>query len=206
MSYRKFTTPQLDSKTGFNKAAKDYHTYRDHLTSVDQNRFLRFLPRSLKDKVILDIGSGDGRVFEHFKNIDFARYIALDISEDMLKLFRTSQIEKICADASEYIPLEDESVDLAIAFFFFEYITTLQEFFEEVYRVLKPGGTFVATYFYQRNSFVFWHGDDSFKVAREPHTYDQIQKAAEYAFFDVEAVPLIDQYKTMGNIYVFSKK
>jgi ubiquinone/menaquinone biosynthesis C-methylase UbiE len=155
VSYRKFTTPQLDSKTGFNKAAKDYHTYRNHLNSVDQNRFLRFLPRSLNDKVILDIGSGDGRIFEHFKNIEFGRYIALDISEDMLRLFRASQIEKICANCSEYIPLDDDSVDLALAFFLFEYITTLQDFFEEVYRVLKPGGTFVATYFYQRNSFVF---------------------------------------------------
>lgn len=205
MSYRKFTTPQLDSKTGFNKAAKDYHTYRSHLTSVDHNRFLRFLPRSINDKVILDIGSGDGRIFEHFKNINFKRYIALDIAEDMLKLFRSSQIEKICADCSEDIPLDDESVDLALAFFFFEYITTLQEFFEEVYRVLKPWGSFVATYFYQRNAFVRWHGDESFKVAREPHTYDQIQKAAEYAFFSVEAVPVIEQHKTLWYIYVFSK-
>lgn len=155
MSYNKYTIPQFDSKTGFDKAAKDYHTYRTHLNSVDHNRFLRFLPRSLNDKVILDIGAGDGRIFEHFKNIDFARYIALDISEDMLKLFRSSQIEKTCTDCSENIPLDDESVDLALAFFFFEYITTLESFFEEVYRVLKSGGTFVATYFYQRHAFVW---------------------------------------------------
>ncbi len=205
MSYRKFTTPQLDSKTGFDKASKDYHTYRKHLNSIDNNRFLRFLPRDLANKVILDIWSGDGRIFEHFKNSNFARYIALDISEEMLKLFRSSQIEKICADCTEPLPLESDSVDLAMAFFLFEYITNLEWFFEEVHRVLKPGGTFVATYFYQRNAFVFWHGDDSFKVAREPHTYDQIRSAAEYGFFSVEEVPLIDQHKTMGNIYVFTK-
>jgi ubiquinone/menaquinone biosynthesis C-methylase UbiE len=205
MSYRKFTTPQLDSKTAFNKASKNYHTYRNHLNSVDKNRFLRFLPRSLKDKVIVDIGAGDGRIFEHFKNTDFKDYIAIDIAEDMLKLFRSSQVKKICNDCSEVISLDDQSVDLVMAFFFFEYITTLKEFFEEAYRILKPWGTFVATYFYQRNAFVWWHWDDSFKVAREPHTYDQIEKAAEYAFFSVEAVPVIEQHKTLWYIYVFSK-
>lgn len=206
VSYRKFTTPQLDSKIGFNKAAKDYNTYREHLNSIDNNRFLRFLPRDIKGKNILDIWAGDGRIFEHFKNSNFNSYTAIDIAEEMLHSFRSSQIKKICADCSEHIPLDNESIDLALSFFFFEYITTLQEFFEEVYRVLTPGGTFVATYFYQRNSFVWWHGDDSFKIAREPHTYDQIQKAAEYAFFSVECKPIIDQYKTLGNIYVFTKQ
>lgn len=205
MSYRKFSTPQLDSKTGFDKASKEYHTYRKHLNSVDNNRFLRFLPRDLKNKVIVDLWSGDWRIFEHFKNSGFSRYIAVDISEEMLKLFRSSQVEKICADCTEYLPLESDSVDLIMAFFLFEYVVDLTNLFEQAHRILKSWWTFVATYFYQRNAFVFWHGDDSFKIAREPHTYDQIVKAAEYAFFSVEEVPLIEQHKTLGNIYVFTK-
>lgn len=155
MSYRKHSVPQLTSAIGFDKASVFYKQYWDHLTSVDGDRFLRYLPRSLKGISILDIGAGDGRIFEHFKNSEFGRYIALDISQKMLDHFRASQVEKICTDASENMPLDDESIDLALAFFFFEYMNSLQEFFQEVYRVLKPGGTFVATYFYQRNSFVF---------------------------------------------------
>ncbi len=205
MSYRKFTTPVLDSKTGFDKASKEYRTYRDHLTSVDTNRFLRFLPRKLTEITILDLWCGDGRIFDHFKNIDFGRYIALDNSEEMLKAFRSSQVEKICADCSLHIPLDDETVDLTMAFFLFEYITDLDNFFQEVYRVMRPWATFIASYFFQRNAFVFWHGDESFKIGREAHTYEEIAKAAEYAFFSVEAVPLIDQHKIMGNIYVFTK-
>lgn len=155
MSYRKYSVPQLTSKIGFDKASSFYKQYWDHLNSVDSNRFLRHLPRSLKEITILDIGAGDGRVFEHFKKSEFSRYIALDISQKMLDQFRSSQVEKICADSSEHIPLDDDSIDLALSFFFFEYINTLQDFFQEVYRVLKPGGSFVATYFYQRNTFVF---------------------------------------------------
>ena len=123
----------------------------------------------------------------------------------MLDHFRSSQVEKICTDGSEIIPLEDESIDLALAFFFFEYINTLQDFFQEVSRVLKTWGSFVATYFYQRNTFVFWHGDDAFKIQKEPHTYDDIRKAAEYAFFTIEETPIIDQHKTLWYIYVFTK-
>ncbi len=205
MSYKKYSIPQLDSKAGFNKASEFYRQYRNHLDTVDSNRFLRYLPRSLKGLSILDIWSGDGRIFEHFKNSEFASYTAIDISQKMLDKFRSSQIEKICADCSEQIPLEDESIDLAMAFFFFEYITTLYGFFEEVYRILKPWGTFVATYFYQRNAFVRWHGDDAFKIAREPHTYEDIKKAAEYAFFSIEETSIIDQGRTVGYIYIFSK-
>lgn len=205
MSYKKFTIPQLDSTTGFDKASDFYRQYRKHLDSVDSNRFLRYLPRWLKWLSILDIGAGDGRIFEHFKNSEFKDYFALDISQHMLDKFRSSQIQKICADCSEYIPLEDESIDLALAFFFLEYINTLYGFFEEVYRVLKKWGSFVATYFYQRNSFVRWHGDDSFKIAREIHTYDDIKKAAEYAFFSIEETPIMDAWRIVGYIYVFYK-
>ena len=137
MSYRKYSVPQLTSKLGFDQASVFYKQYWDHLNSVDSNRFLRHLPRSLHNLSILDIGAGDGRIFEHFKKSEFSRYIALDISQKMLDHFRSSQVEKICADGSEIIPLEDESIDLALAFFFFEYINTLQDFFQEVSRVLK---------------------------------------------------------------------
>lgn len=205
MSYNKYSIPQFDSKTGFDKASKLYRQYWSHLNSVDNNRFLRHLPRSLKGLSIADIGAGDGRVFDHFKNSEFQSYTALDISQLILDQFRSSQVEKICADCSEYIPLESESTDLALGFFFFEYINTLSEFFEEVQRILKPGWTFVATYFYQRNAFVRWHGDEAFKIQREPHTYDDIKKAAEYAFFSVEETPLTEQGKTLWNIYVFTK-
>ncbi len=56
----------------------------------------------------------------------------------MLDRLRASNVKKICSDCSEEIPLESESVDLALAFFVFEYIETLSQFFEEVYRILKP--------------------------------------------------------------------
>ena len=36
-------------------------------------------------------------------------------------------------------------------------------------------------------------------------TYDDIKKAAEYAFFSIEEAPIIDQGRTVGYIYVFTK-
>lgn len=205
MSYRKYSIPQLSAQEGFDKASVFYRQYRSHLDSIDHNRFTRYLPRSLQWLSIADLGAGDGRIFDHFKNIEFQNYYALDISQKMLDRFRNSKITKICTDCSESIPLDDESIDLALCFFFLEYITTLQDFFQEVYRILQPGGICVMTYFYQRHAFVWWHGDESFKIAREPHQYTDIETSAEYAFFSIEKSPIIESGKTTGYIYVFTK-
>ena len=156
MSYQKQNIlPVLSAEEGFDKAAKTYHQYRDHLTSVDHNQYKRFLPRDLTNKVILDLGAGDGRIYDHFKPIDYKAYLALDISQKMLDRFQSSAIEKIVADAEEDFPLDDNSVDLVCMFFFLEYIEDLQHLFLEIARVLVAGGVAVATYSHQKNGFVF---------------------------------------------------
>ena len=49
MSYDKQSLiPVLEVKEGFDKSAHNYKQYRTLLNSVDNNRFLRFLPRELR--------------------------------------------------------------------------------------------------------------------------------------------------------------
>ena len=206
MSYDKQSiVPVMDAKTWFDKVAKEYHQYRKLLSSVDSNRFLRFLPRSLRDLTILDLGAGDGRIFEHFKNTQYKEYIALDISQGMLDRFQSSSITKICADAEERIPLSDESVDVVCVFFVIEYIADLQQFFLEISRVLKSGWVCVASYFHQRNSFVFGHGENRLKVERFPHSYDVVEEAVEYSFLSIDKMPIISADKQVWYIYEFKK-
>ncbi len=206
MSYQKQNImPVLEVKEWFDKAAKEYRQYWSLLDSVDNNRFLRFLPRNLQHSTILDIGAGDGRVFEHFKNTWYHNYIAVDISQKMLDRFQSSAVIKCCADVEESIPLWDATIDLALAFFVIEYIADLHYFFMELSRVLKPWATCVASYFFQRHAFVFGHADDSFKIERFPHTYEDIQAAAEYSFLHVDAGAVTDQGKVIWYIYEFKK-
>lgn len=206
MSYQKQNImPVLEVKEWFDKAAKEYRQYWSLLDSVDNNRFLRFLPRNLQHLTILDIGAGDGRVFEHFKNTWYHNYIAVDISQKMLDRFQSSAVIKYCADVEESIPVWDATTDLALAFFVIEYIADLYYFFAELSRVLKPWATCVASYFFQRHAFIFGHAEDSFKIERFPHTYEDIQAAAEYSFLQVDAGAVTDQGKIIWYIYEFKK-
>lgn len=206
MSYdRQSIVPVLDAKTGFDRAAKTYNQYRTHLNSVDSNRFVRFLPRDLRDLTILDLWAGDGRIFDQFKNTGYAEYIALDISQGMLDRFQSSTVTKVCADIDELIPLEDNSVDLICMFFVIEYISDIQHLFLEIARILKPGGTCVASYFHQRHAFTFGHAEDHFKIERFPYTYEEIQDAANYAFLTVDDMSISGEEKVVWYIYEFKK-
>lgn len=114
----------------------------------------------------------------------------MDISQEMLDRFQSSTIKKVCTDCEEGLPFEDSSLDLICMFFVLEYISDISSLFAEIARVLKPGAVCIASYFHQRNAFVFSHGDDSFKVERFPHTYDEVKAAAEYSFLQVDELPL----------------
>ena len=47
-------------------------------------------------------------------------------------------MEKVVGDVEEELPFEDESFDLATAFFLLEHIANIQQLFDEVYRILRP--------------------------------------------------------------------
>lgn len=206
MSYDKQSLmPVLSVRKWFDRVAKEYRQYRSHLTSVDHNQYKRFLPRDLTGYRILDLGAGDGRIFEHFKNLSYDEYIALDISPKMLDRFQSSAITKIIADSEEWIPCDDESIDLICMFFFIEYIADINYLFQELSRILKSWATCVATYFHQRHSFVFWHAEDAYKIERYSHTYEQIITAASDAFLEIEEFPIIESGKMVWYIYEFKK-
>ena len=56
MSYE-IRTAIVDPKTGYDKAANQYHQYREHLDSFDKGMFVKFLPRDLSHCDILDVGA-----------------------------------------------------------------------------------------------------------------------------------------------------
>ncbi len=206
MSYDKQSLiPVLEVKEGFDKSAHDYKQYRTLLNSVDNNRFLRFLPRELRWLNILDLWAGDGRIFEHIKNTEYNEYIALDISQKMLDRFQSHSITKICSDCEEDFPIESESIDLVLVFFVIEYIADIEHFFNEISRILRTWWKCIASYSYQRHAFVFWHGEESFKIERFSHRYDQIEAAAENAFLSIDSLPLPNGGKNVWYIYEFKK-
>jgi len=101
----------------------------------------------LKDKIVLEVGSGRGGGASYI-----ARYLnplsisGIDISKDAVMLcndlYNISNLEFSIGD-SEHIPFSDNSYDVVINVESSHCYGSVEKFLSEVCRVLKPGGFFL---------------------------------------------------------------
>lgn len=102
---------------------------------------------------VLDLGSGAG--FDAFlawrKVGPQGRVIGVDMTDQMLELARKNAAQLGAANVEfrkgsiESLPLEDNSVDLVISNCVINLSTNKPAVFGEIYRVLKPGGSFAVS-------------------------------------------------------------
>ena len=100
---------------------------------------------------VLDIATGTGDLAISLTKTTANKIVGLDISDGMLEVGRTkinklqlnNKIEMVLAD-SEEIPFENNSFDAITVAFGVRNFEHLEKGLSEIYRVLKPGGTFVV--------------------------------------------------------------
>jgi ubiquinone/menaquinone biosynthesis C-methylase UbiE len=123
------------------------------------------IKRHLKpDDILLDFGAGYGRVAQYLlPDMVLSGYVAVDSSEEMLRLFRERYIRReeeqrtpvllVNADIHT-VPLTDNSVDVVIvcAVFLHNHKDVVQKSMQEIKRVLKPGGTLLVYSSYPRSA------------------------------------------------------
>ena len=115
------------------------------------------IPHGSELGTILDVGCGYGRLalaLSRLRGVRCSRYVGVDISETMLRrlreyrerfdVFPGAETTLLCTSADR-LPLEDESVDLAISSVVFLHMgpTYLARTLAELVRVLRPDGRFV---------------------------------------------------------------
>jgi demethylmenaquinone methyltransferase/2-methoxy-6-polyprenyl-1,4-benzoquinol methylase len=100
---------------------------------------------------ILDIATGTGDLAINLTKTSATSIIGLDISEGMLKVGREkikklnlSNTIKLVVGDSENIPFNDNYFDAITVAFGVRNFENLEKGLSEIYRVLKPGGTFVV--------------------------------------------------------------
>lgn len=84
MAYDSKHTELLSPETGYNLTKTEYRKYRPHLNSFYSIDFNRFVPRERPDFRILDLGAGDGRMYEQLKKLNPSDYIACDCAKELL--------------------------------------------------------------------------------------------------------------------------
>jgi demethylmenaquinone methyltransferase/2-methoxy-6-polyprenyl-1,4-benzoquinol methylase len=108
------------------------------------------LVKESKPDTILDIATGTGDLAINLAKTNASKIIGLDISSGMLEIGKQkikkkhldSKIEMVLGD-SENMSFADNSFDAITVAFGVRNFETLENGLKEIYRVLKPNGTFV---------------------------------------------------------------
>jgi malonyl-CoA O-methyltransferase len=130
-------------RRAFGRAAVNYDRHAVLQHEVER-RLLERLEYFEKEPVrVLDIGCGTGRASLALrKRWKGAHVIALDFALPMLGRIKPGWINpvaRVCADARE-LPLPDASIDVVFSNLCIQWIDDVPALFDELRRVLKPGG------------------------------------------------------------------
>jgi len=145
-----------DSKTWWNHAARDDARWyiatasdpffeRGRRDTDDLVAFCGLQPS--KDKTLLEIGAGVGRMTHRFAEL-YGRVIALDVSDEMLRLGRgnlrgVDNVEWVLGSGADLDVVPDGSVDEVFSYITLQHVPTkavVLRYLEEAGRVLRPGG------------------------------------------------------------------
>jgi malonyl-CoA O-methyltransferase len=139
-------TPPLDLRQvrrAFGRAAASYGAHAVLQHEVEQRLVERLDYFTTVPARVLDIGCGPGRAALAMRDRwKPAQVIALDLAMPMLRLIRPGWLRplaRVNADARA-LPLADASVDVVFSNLAAQWIEDLPALFDEVRRVLRPGG------------------------------------------------------------------
>ena len=104
------------------------------------NNILEILESSKEESELsfLDAASGSGFLAQRARKF-FPRMTLLDISRNMLKRIDLPGTLKVCSDTC-FIPAKESSFDVIGGFATLHHLKSPKKFFQESYRVLRPGG------------------------------------------------------------------
>ena len=93
---------------------------------------------------VLEVGCGWGELAEWIARETGAEVVAVDLSPRMVELARERGIDATVADV-QALPFADGKFDLVVAAWMLYHVPDLDRGLAEIARVLRPGGTFVAS-------------------------------------------------------------
>lgn len=146
----------------FDLWAKEYSNLPDeksfHLGYIGKLVSKKYdLNANKKSLNVMDLGVGNGR-FLPTLYCKFSKIVGIDASKEQLGLAKKN-LQKICEyldlvqyDLEKGIPTENQNIDLTVSNAAIHHIKDKVGLFQEVYRVLRKGGTFVFFDFYFEGS------------------------------------------------------
>ncbi len=178
-----FTHVNIDGKSTFSYDPSHYTNYRPQ---YPKELFEFLSKKSTSPKMVLDCGSGSGQATEGLSRI-FEHVIAVDASNELLskakKLSNVTYIQSLC----EKLPLASNSIDLicvAQAIHWFQ----LETFYEEVKRILKPGGI-IAVFCYNQATISTKVDEIVANIYEQVKSNENITIERQYVYDAYETLP-----------------
>jgi ubiquinone/menaquinone biosynthesis C-methylase UbiE len=145
----------------FSKAAKVYETDRGGVYKMCKKDYPDVLAELEKEDFtdLLDCGCGPAPMLTllHEKYPD-KHYTGIDLTPEMIEVARAKNMEdvKLVVGDCEKLPFDDESFDAVICCQSFHHYPNVQDFFNSVYRVLRPGGRLILRDMTMNTAAVRW--------------------------------------------------
>jgi len=197
-----------NSEEGYNLYASKYDESLKFLDSFEKGEFYNICG-DIRGKKVLDLGAGTGRLTPWLL-MGGAKLASFDLSEGMLRILKRKypKSETILGDVLDLSGIEEGSYDIVTAAFLIVHIAekNLGKFFNEVYRVLKPGGIFVLSNINQRKPPKLQLENDEIQIKSFYHMPKKITQKLEEAFFLIENEKLINDGDVWINQIILAKK
>ncbi len=154
--------PPLDMKGDWNRRARENAEFYI-ATSVDEGEE-SFVESGRRDvglffdglealltpqRTVVDVGCGIGRMDQHVAP-RVGKLIGIDVAEEMVararaRLAEVPNVEYLAGDGWTLQPLADDSIDLVFSHIVFQHTPrkVTRSYFDDIARVLRPGGDFV---------------------------------------------------------------
>jgi malonyl-CoA O-methyltransferase len=153
-------------RDSFHKQAQDYDRHAVVQRRVAERLVALLRAEQLNPARLLDVGAGTGRVLARLRELyPEALAVGADLALGMCRTASShlpaGSTQLVNADA-EHLPFAAGCFQLAISTSTFQWLSSLDRAFEEVKRVLAPGGLFCFALFGEKTLFEL---RDSYKVA-----------------------------------------